>query len=112
MPTFLRGEVVKVPFPYTDRATRQRRPALVVSGSDLEADHGLLWVVMITSGENRRWTTDVPIADHAAAGLPIPSVIRCAKIATLDVRDAEKIGGVPKRIQSEVAARLAQQVSP
>jgi len=29
--SFERGDVVRVPFPYTDRATRQRRPALVVS---------------------------------------------------------------------------------
>ena len=31
MPTFSQGDVVKVPFPYTDRPTRQSRPALVVS---------------------------------------------------------------------------------
>ena len=110
MPTFPRGDVVKVPFPYTDRATRQRRPALVVSSSELETDHGLLWVVMITSAENRRWAGDLPIDDLPLAGLSTPSVIRCAKIATLDARDAERIGKVGRRIRSEVAARLAKQV--
>ena len=53
MPNFRPGDVVRVPFPYTDRATRQYRPALVVSKAELEARHGLLWVVMITSAENR-----------------------------------------------------------
>jgi mRNA interferase MazF len=44
---------VKVPFPYTDRPVRQRRPALVVVAAEIEATHGLLWPVMITGAENR-----------------------------------------------------------
>jgi hypothetical protein len=40
MATFSRGDVVKVPFPYSDRATRQFRPALVVS-EGLHDAHGL-----------------------------------------------------------------------
>ena len=31
MPSFEQGDIVRVPFPYTDRSTRQWRPALVVS---------------------------------------------------------------------------------
>ncbi len=110
MPIFRRGDVVKVPFPYTDRATRQRRPALVVSGSELEAGHGLIWVVMITSAENRPWPGDVQIADSSAAGLSVPSVIRIAKITTLDIRDAERIGKITVRLRSEVTARIARQI--
>lgn len=55
MPTFSQGDVIKVPFPHTDRPTRQARPALVVSIGDIEALHGLLWVVMIASAQNRGW---------------------------------------------------------
>jgi mRNA interferase MazF len=112
MPTFRRGDVVKVPFPFTDRATRQRRPAVVVSGRELEAKHGLLWVVMITSAENRRWSDDLPIEDIGAAGLSVPSVIRTAKIATLDERDAERIGRIATPVRAQVAAQLTKQVSP
>ena len=46
MRTFERGDVIKVPFPYTDRATRQSRPAVVISTAQLQELHGLLWVVM------------------------------------------------------------------
>ena len=53
MPTCKQGDVVKVPFPYTDKATRQSRPALVVFAEGIEDTHGLLWVLMITSAENR-----------------------------------------------------------
>ena len=108
MPTFERGDVIKVPFPYTDRATRQSRPALVVSTAQLEELHGLLWVVMITSAKNRGWPDDVPIADLKTAGLPAPSLIRCAKIATIDAYDALKLGRVPKTRLRLVTDRLIQ----
>jgi len=107
MPSFRRGDVVKVPFPYTDRATRQWRPALVVAAGVLEDAHGLLWVLMITSAANRRWPGDVTIRDLPAAGLPAPSVVRTAKIATIDAADAEKLGRVPTAILRQVAGRLS-----
>ena len=94
MPTFEPGDVIKVPFPYTDRATRQSRPALVVSTAQLRDLHGLLWVVMITSAANRGRPNDVPIANLKIAGLPVPSLIRCVKIATIEASDASKLGRV------------------
>jgi mRNA interferase MazF len=111
MANFKAGDIVKVPFPYTDRATRQRRPALVVSNAALEDAHGLLWVVMITSAENRSWPSDVSIDDLANTGLPVPSLIRTAKIATIEARDAEPLGriGTPLKtaVQHRIAAHLA-----
>ncbi len=106
MPDFEAGDVVKVPFPYTDRSTRQRRPALVVSTMGLQSSHGLLWVLMITSAENRGWADDVPVTDFAAAGLPVASVIRTAKIATIDARDAQPLGKVRPRTRNAVMNRL------
>lgn len=108
MPSFRRGDVVKVPFPYTDRATRQSRPALVVAAGELEDVHGLLWVVMITSAGNRRWPGDVAISDLASARLPAPSVIRTAKIATIEAADATKLGRVTQALYRRVAARLSE----
>jgi mRNA interferase MazF len=102
------GDVVKVPFPYTDRSTRQSRPALVVSTGGIEDAHGLLWVVMITSAENRGWPGDVAVNNLAAAGLPVPSVIRTAKIATIDAADAARLGKISPALFRLVAARLGQ----
>jgi len=48
MASFRQGDVIKVPFPCTDRPTRQSRPALVVSVGGIEDAHGLLWVVMLS----------------------------------------------------------------
>ena len=92
MPNFRQGDVVKVPFPYTDRATRQHRPALVVSTGGIEDRHGLLWVAMITSAENRGWDGDVSVEDLKRAGLPVASIVRTAKLATIEAADATKLG--------------------
>ncbi len=110
MPAFKQGDVIKVPFPYTDRPTRQSRPALVISTGELERLHGLLWVVMITSAGNRAWPDDVSVSDLKRAGLPFPSVIRPAKIATIEASDASKIGSVSparlKRVKKWIAAEM------
>ncbi len=106
MPHFEPWDVIKVPFPYTDRPVRQRRPALVVSSRDLEMEHGLLWVVMITSAANRGWPGDVDVSDIAAAGLPVPSVVRTAKVATIEARDAARIGTLPEAERQAVSGHL------
>lgn len=112
MRTFERGDVIKVPFPYTDRATRQSRPAVVVSTARLQDLHGLLWVVMITSAANRGWQDDVQVADLRRAGLPVPSVIRSAKIATIDASDASKLGRISaaqlRRVTGQIRQKLGE----
>jgi mRNA interferase MazF len=107
MAIFKVWDIVKVPFPYTDWPVRQRRPALVVAAGEIEAAHGLLWLVMITSAENRGWPGDVSISDLRAAGLPAPSIVRPAKIATVDTRDAERLGTLPGADRTAVAAGLS-----
>ncbi len=109
MAIFSQGDVVKVPFPYTDRSTRQSRPALVVS-TGLEDAHRLVWVVMITSAENRGWPGDVTINNLAEAGLPAPSVIRAAKITTIDATDANKLGSVSAAQLRKVIDRVRREI--
>ena len=106
MPSCKQGDIVKVPFPYTDRATRQFRPALVVSTGGIEEAHGLLWVLMVTSAENRGWPSDVAVSNLAAAGLPAPSVIRTSKIATIEASDATRLGKVSAATLQNVLARV------
>jgi mRNA interferase MazF len=110
MPSFKQGDVIKVPFPYTDRATRQFRPALVVSVGGIEANHRLLWVVMITSAENGGWPGDVTVSNLEQAGLPAPSVIRTAKIATIEVSDATKLGKIPAALLKQVVNKIGREL--
>jgi len=81
---FEQFDVVRVPFPFTDRAATKNRPALVLSQSlfNNAADHSVL--VMITSAVND-WPLDCAIQDIQAAGLPVASRIRF-KLFTLDNR--------------------------
>jgi len=79
MPGFDVWDLVKVPFPYTNRPVRQRRPALVVAIPEAPGGPQLLWVLMVTSAANRGWPGDATVSDLAAAGLPVASVVRCAK---------------------------------
>jgi mRNA interferase MazF len=99
-------DIVKVPFPYTDRPVRQRRPALVLAAGEIEAAHSLLWLVMITSAENRSPPGHVGISDLRAAGLPAPSIVRPAKMATADARDAQRLGTLPGADRKAVTAGL------
>lgn len=106
MPTFDVWDVVKVPFPYTDRPIRQRRPALVIAAGELQARHGLLWLAMITSAANRGWPGDVAVSDPREAGLPAASIVRPAKIATIEARDAERLGVLAVADRQAVASYL------
>ncbi|MFZ3237544.1 MAG: type II toxin-antitoxin system PemK/MazF family toxin [Stellaceae bacterium] len=106
MAVFSQWDIVKVPFPYTDRPVRQRRPAVVVAAGEIENVHGLLWLLMITSAENRGWDGDVPVSDLSAAGLPAPSIVRPAKIATVEAYDAVPLGALTAPDRAAVAAYL------
>ena len=99
--------MVRVPFPYTDRATRQVRPALVVSDGAIGDEQRLLWVVMITSAENRPWLGDVTIGKASqSAGLPVPSIVRPCKIATIEAAHADRVGRLPDDLMVRVHKAL------
>lgn len=95
MPGFEVWDLIKVPFPYTNRPVRQHRPALVVRVVQSAGAPDLLWVLMVTSSAHRRWALDIDITDFRAAGLPSPSMVRTAKIATIEAADAQRIGALP-----------------
>ncbi len=100
-------DVVVVPFPYSDRLAEKRRPAVVISAPVLEEQQGLVWLAMITSAENRAWDSDVAVSDLSVAGLPAPSRIRPAKIATVDgERIVRRIGKLSAKDRRAVMAQL------
>lgn len=111
MPTFDRFDVVSVPFPYTDRPIRQRRPALVISSPSYERQTGLVWVVMITAAENRHWPGDVALSNPQQAGLSIPSIVRPTKIATIEAVQASRIGSIGAPEGDAVRAEISRMLS-
>jgi mRNA interferase MazF len=65
---------------------------------------------MITSAENRGWPGDVTISNLASAGLPVPSVVRTAKIATIEVADATKLGRVSAASLKQVIGKVGREL--
>jgi mRNA interferase MazF len=107
MTSFSQGDVIRVPFPYTDRPVRQHRPGLVISKGGIGEGKSLIWVAMITSAENRPWPGDLALGDtYREAGLPAPSVIRPCKLATIEVRHAELLGQISIALMRQVRKTL------
>jgi mRNA interferase MazF len=107
--TFEAFDVVVVPFPFTDRTTTKRRPALVLSDADkFNKQLGQSVLAMITSASNSDWSLDVNIQDLDTAGLPSASVVRM-KLFTLDDKlVVRKAGALAKQDRSTVSATLHQ----
>ncbi|MEQ9530333.1 MAG: type II toxin-antitoxin system PemK/MazF family toxin [Haliea sp.] len=78
-------DVVVVPFPFTDRLTSKRRPALVLSTASFNTASGHAVMAMITSARHSSWPLDVAIQTLQSAGLPAASCVRM-KLFTLDLR--------------------------
>jgi mRNA interferase MazF len=102
-----RFDVVLVPFPFTDRRSVKRRPALVLSSeTELQSRVGHTVLAMITSQETPAWPGDVSLRDLDAAGLPHASKVRM-KIFTLDDRlILKKLGALSEADQKDVTKVL------
>ncbi|MDP2805229.1 MAG: type II toxin-antitoxin system PemK/MazF family toxin [Gallionellaceae bacterium] len=101
--TYKRFEVVRVPFPFSDKDASKNRPALVLSDEGaFNAPAGHSVMAMITSEAHSAWPLDCALLNLQVAGLPAPSKVRF-KLFTLDHRlvhgrlgqlDAEDAGRV------------------
>lgn len=100
-------DVVVVPFPFTDRNTNKKRPALVLSDHEtFNTQTGNCVLAMITSEKNPDWPLDVKIGSIQKAGLPAPSKVRM-KLFTLDSRlILKKVGGLSAKDQKAVRNNL------
>ena len=83
MKPFERHSLVLVPFPFTDRATQKRRPAVMLSSPDFQRASGHVLLAMVTSAKQAAWPLDWRIQHHQDAGLTQPCLVRF-KVFTLD----------------------------
>ena len=88
------GEVALVRFPFTDVASAKKRPALVLAHTTRSPRNRLATLAMITSQvEALKLPGDVLLTDWKAAGLLHPSLLRLAKVATVDGQLVDKTIG-------------------
>ena len=81
MGSFVKGDVVVIPFPFTDLSASKRRPALIVA----VLDNNDVVLCQIT-GQNRRDHYSVPLskADFTDGNLVKPSFIRPNRLFTAE----------------------------
>ena len=79
MTAFKQGEVVLIPFPFTDLSTVKQRPALIVSSNWFNQQRSDSIVMAITSQVPARISADnYPLSsvDQKMSGLPKRSIIK------------------------------------
>jgi mRNA interferase MazF len=105
----MKGDVVVIPFPFSDLSGSKRRPALVVA--DWGGDDVML--CQITS-QSKRDGQEVTLTerDFATGRLPIASHIRPNKVFTADRRIIRYVAGrIDAAKYREVAERIVKLVS-
>ncbi len=71
------GDIVLVPFPFTDQSTTKRRPAVVVSSATYHRERPDLILMAVTSQiRPAAGLGEVSVRDWQAAGLIKPSAIK------------------------------------
>ena len=99
-------DLVRVPFPLTDRPVIKRRPALVLSRPEFQQHSGHLLLAMVTSANHSRWPSDWPIEDLQAAGLPQACVVRFQLFSLDQSLLLGSLGQLSTRDQRGVLSRL------
>jgi len=98
------GDVVTVPFPFTERAAQKRRPALILSQKQFNRRGHSVMAIITTSP--LRWLGDTALTDLQVCGLSAPCVVRL-KLFTLDNRlIIKRIGRLSDPDRRQVAAAL------
>jgi mRNA interferase MazF len=80
------GDIILVPFPFTDQSTSKKRPAVVISSSRYNTERPDLIIMAVTSQlKPSRTIGEVILQDWRAAGLLKPSAIKPV-ITTIEKR--------------------------
>lgn len=90
-----KGDILLIPFPFTDLTGQKNRPALVLITTDTD-----ITVAFITS--QIRWQSehDLKLEPSAENGLKVTSLVRLSKLATIDIELV--IGRLGTLIQTDI----------
>ena len=81
---FEQGDIVLVPFPFTDLSTTKQRPALVISKSSYNTKTQDIVTCGVTSNlENSDYSVLIDNIDLAEGKIPLKSRVKVGKIFTL-----------------------------
>jgi mRNA interferase MazF len=75
----IKGDIVLIPFPFTDLTGKKNRPALILVSAEID-----ITVSFITTQIKWQENFDVPLEPTSENGLKKSSLIRLKKLATID----------------------------
>ena len=106
MAKLVKGDVVVVPFPFSDLSQAKRRPALVVS--ELEADDVILCQITSQSIKDN-YAIPLDDKDFETGSLKQPSNIRPNRIFTADSHIVlYKVGNLTKEKLNEIIEKVVE----
>ena len=115
MTTYRQGQVVLVPFPWTDLSGAKLRPAVVVSGSWYNTSRRDCILVALSSQIPKKLDRDmvrIDGPDLKSAGLPLPSVVKAGKVFTVDqARIVKPLGQLTKTSLDQVLTGMKAAIS-
>jgi mRNA interferase MazF len=100
---FERGDLLLVPFPFSDLSAAKRRPVLVLTVPD---GYGDFIALAVTSRPQAEHGMPLTSADLQRGTLPVPSWIRTDRIVTLNTSLVLKSFG---RVSDEIVARAVKE---
>src|SRR5437762_3529859 len=80
---YSQGDVISVPFPFTDLTNAKPRPALIISNDVVVGTDDLI-IVMITSQQKIDGVNIEITVNDIDVTLPKKSFVRCHRLATID----------------------------
>lgn len=100
----IKGDIVLIPFPFTDLTGSKKRPALVLLSGNLDVA-----VSFISTQLHWQEPTDLLLQPNSTNGLKKPSLIRIGKIATIDkALVIGKLGNIEAKEIEELDKKLIQ----
>lgn len=91
MERFIKGNVVVIPFPFSDLSATKRRPALVLANL---AGNDILLCQITSQCPDEKYAVSLKITDFTSGSLPVNSYIRPARIFTADKNIILKNAGI------------------
>ena len=106
------GDVVLVPFPFTDQTASKKRPAVVVSSDALHRESIDLIVMAVTTQPRAASSLEIPVTQWREAGLLRPSVIKPV-LATIERSLVlKKLGSLQDPDRQALVTTLAALIGP
>ena len=108
--TFNQGDIVFIPFPFTDFSAFKQRPVVIISNNSFNKIHDDIIAMAITSQVPKIISGDEYLLSKEEikeAGLPKPSIVKAAKIITIHkILIRKKLGNLPYSAIEKIKAIL------